>query len=140
MPRYDVACPNCGVNETFARMSTDLLVECPVCHSLRPKAVTDFQHVEDRTHMFQGPLGTGYSFALGEQMPDSRKKRDALAAKKGVEFVGKREFLASNKEAAEAVEYTDYVKAGGEREPFTHGPAANWQSNPAWAQPLVGKG
>ena len=79
------------------------LLDCPVCARARPRTIVLFNHSEDRTHMWKGPMGNGYSTALGERMPATRAERDALALKKGVEFIGKSEFLASNPEAAEAV-------------------------------------
>lgn len=145
MPVYPLACENCGEVETFATMSvarkSDLL-ECPVCERPRPRRIVLFQHTEDRTHMWKGPLGNGYSTALGEMMPQSRSERDRLAAKKGVEFVGTREFLASNAEAKEAVEYARHVQKGGAREPWQPADTSTGfvSGTPDWAKPLLGKG
>jgi hypothetical protein len=95
--------------------------------------------VEDRLRFWKGPMGNGYSHALGEQMPDSRAARDRLAAQKGVEFVGTREFLAENKEAAEAVQYRAHVDSGGAREePRPPPPADAFKAKPAWAKDLIG--
>jgi len=117
-------------------MSTDKFVECPTCQRPRRKVLGAFQHTEDRTHMWKGPLGNGYSHALGERMPDSRQERDRLAKKKGVEFIGLAEHLAENKEAAEAVAYHREVQAGGPRELPRPNPAAAaaWKSHPDWAK------
>lgn len=139
MPVYPLSCANCGDQETFATMSearkTDLLA-CPVCERPRPRRIVLFQHTEDRTHMWKGPLGNGYSTALGEQMPDSRSERDRLAKKKGIEFCTKAELLADSKEAAEAYAYRQHVNQGGARdEPIQHSDAA-FVPKPAWASDL----
>ena len=137
MPRYDIVCPNCGTQETVARMSTASHLDCPVCERPRPKAIVLFQHTEDRTHMWKGPLGNGYSFALGERMPDSRSERDRLARKKGVEFCTRAELLADNKEAAEAVAYRKHVDQGGERLEQPAADTTAFVEKPAWAERLV---
>jgi hypothetical protein len=144
MPIYPVACANCGEQETFKTMSearkSDLL-ECPVCAVPRPRRIVLFQHTEDRTHLWRGPLGNRYSFALGGEMPDSRSERDRIARAKGIEFCGTREFLDSNKEAAEAVAYSKEVQTGGPREPWEPADttSAFKSGTPEWAKPLLGQ-
>ena len=88
--------------------------------------------------MWKGPMGNGYSTALGERMPATRAERDALALKKGVEFIGKSEFLASNPEAAEAVSYAKHVSEGGHHTPVLPADTSPFISKPAWANDLVG--
>ncbi len=143
MPLYDLACANCGKQETFARMNDasreNNLLPCPVCDRPRPKLISMPQFQEDRTRFFRGALGNGYSHALGQQMPDSRSERDRVAKQKGVEFIGLSEHLAENKEAAEAVAYRKHVDAGGERvEQPAPGVAPNFVAKPAWAKGLIG--
>lgn len=82
-------------------------------------------------------MNNGYSTALGEQMPPTRAERDALALKKGVEFLGKSEFLASNPEAAEAVSYKQHVDSGGHHAPVLPADTSPFISKPAWANDLV---
>lgn len=141
MPVYPIQCANCGPQETFKTMSearqSDLL-ECPVCDRPRPRLIVLPQFTEDRLRFWKGPLGNGYSTALGERMPETRTERDALALKKGVEFLGKSEFLASNPEAAEAVDYKSYVDSGGQHTPVLPADTSPFISKPAWAEPLVG--
>lgn len=61
-----------------------------------------------------------------------------MAAERGVEFLGKSEFLASNPEAAEAVDYKRYVDSGGHHAPVLPADTSPFISKPAWAEPLVG--
>lgn len=91
---------------------------------------------EDRCRLWRGPTGSRFSYALGAEMPESRQARDKLAKEKGVEFVGKQEFLASNKEAAEAVEYTAHVNSGGRRDDPVAPVAPAWKPKPEWAKEL----
>lgn len=118
-------------------MSTDDCAPCPVCLRDRPKAISLPNFQEDRVRFFKGPMGNGYSTALGEMMPDSRQARDRLAKEKGVEFISKAEHLSENKEAAEAVAYKAHVDSGGERvldKPSA--PLTPFVPKPAWAKDL----
>lgn len=138
MPKYDVVCPNCGVQEIVARMSEAAAqMPCPVCQRPRPQIFHVPQFQEDRTRLWKGPLQNGWSTALGEYMPQSRSERDKLAKKKGVEFCSLAELKADNKEAREAIEYTAEVAAGGKRDEPQPAPANVWQSAPSWAKDLV---
>jgi putative FmdB family regulatory protein len=137
VPLYDVNCQICGVQETFARMSTATFLECPRCGGLRPKGITLPHFTEDRLRFWKGPMGNGYSHALGAQMPETRTERDRLAREKGVEFVGRTEFLAENKEAAEAVGYAQHVKSGGTRDEQAPAPTSSFVPTPDWAKGLV---
>lgn len=137
MPRYDVVCPVCGPREIVARISEAAsFMPCDVCGVPRPQVIHAPQFTEDRVRLWRGVNGGRYSYALGGEMPDSRQARDRIAASKGVEFVGKSEFLASNKEAAEAVAYHDHVQSGGKREDPRPASAPAWQAKPAWAKAL----
>jgi hypothetical protein len=138
VPTYALKCPTCGDQEIVARMKDAAqYMPCPLCDRPRPQVFFPPNVQEDRLRMWKGPLGNGYSHALGERMPDSRAERDRLARKKGVEFVGKAEFLAENKEAAQAVEYRRHVTEGGKRdEPAGPAPADVWQDKPDWAKTL----
>lgn len=107
---------------------------CPVCHRPRPQVIGIPYFVEDRLRFWKGPLGNGYSHALGEQMPGTRAERDRLARAKGVEFCSRDELLRDNKEAAEAVAYKAHVDAGGSREPWSPGDISAFQEKPAWAK------
>ena len=139
MPTYVVKCGNCGPQETVARMSEAAeFMACPVCRRPRPQVFHVPQFTEDRTHMWKGPMGNGYSFALGEQMPDSRQARDRLARQKGVEFCSRDELLRDNKEAAEAVAYKAYVDSGGSRDVANPVDTSAFQAKPAWAKDLIG--
>jgi hypothetical protein len=88
--------------------------------------------------MWRGPLGNGFSTALGAMMPDTKKGRDQLAKERGVEFTTKSEFLADNKEAAQAVAYKAHVDSGGRRDhwepPDTSGA---FLDKPAWSKELI---
>lgn len=137
MPLYDVHCANCGLQEAWAPMSTSDTAPCPVCGRERPKAITLPNFTEDRLRFWKGPLGNGYSTALGAPMPGSRAERDRMARAKGVEFVSVAEHLAENRDAAEAVAYAEHVKTGGER--FLDKPPAETAAfipKPAWAKDL----
>ena len=135
--RYDVECANCGTQEAWAKMSTSGVAECPVCGRDRPKAISLPQFQEDRVRFFKGALGTGYSHALGEMMPDSRQARDRRAKEKGVEFVTLSEHLSENKEAADAVAYRKHVDSGGERvEVPRPGVDPAFVPKPEWAKAL----
>jgi putative FmdB family regulatory protein len=137
VPRYDVQCESCGVQESYARMSADAYAECPVCGRPRVKMISLPNFTEDRLRFWKGPMGNGYSTALGAPMPESRAERDRMARAKGVEFVGRTEFLAENKEAAEAVAYAQHVKTGGERAEQPAPAASSFVPTPEWAKALV---
>lgn len=136
MPRYDGLCKLHGVREVVARPD-----ERPLRCDLDGLEVQQIFHppqfTQDSCRLWRGVNGTRFSHALGAEMPDTRQARDRLAREKGVEFVGKREFLASNKEAAAAVEYHAHVATGGAREEPRATAPANWQTKPAWAKGLV---
>lgn len=141
MPLYPVQCPNCGPQEVFARMSVARnadMFDCPVCERPRPRGLVLFQFTEDKLRLWKGPMGNGWSTALGAPMPGSIAERDRMAAAKGVEFCGEREFLASNPEAAEAVSYSRHVASGGYHEPVLPADTSPFIEQPAWADPLVG--
>lgn len=140
MPLYPIVCPNCGEQEVFARMSAARVADtfdCPVCTRARPRGVVEFRFVEDKLRFWKGPLGNGWSTALGAPMPGSIAERDRMAEAKGVEFCGEREFLASNPEAAEAVDYRKYVDSGGKHESVLPADTSPFISKPAWANDLV---
>jgi hypothetical protein len=134
MPMYPLFCANCGEVETFASMKTARAndkLPCPICGRPRPRRIVVFQHQEDRTHFWKGPMGNGYSTALGEFMPASRQERDRLARKKGVEFCTLADLRADNKEAADALDYSAHVAAGGKRDdPPNPAPADVWKEPP----------
>jgi hypothetical protein len=140
MPRYDVACENCGTQETVARMADvrgTRTLDCPVCERPRPRLIVVPQFQEDRLRFWKGPTGNGYSHALGARMPDSREARDRLAKERGVEFITLAEHLGENKEAAQAVEYRAHVDAGGERvEQRPADTMGAFVPKPAWAKEL----
>lgn len=138
MPSYVTHCVNCGPQEFLARMSeASEFMPCPVCLRPRPQRFFAPQFVEDRVRLWRGVHGNRFSHALGAEMPDSRGERDRLAAEKGVEFVGKAEFLASNKEAAEAVEYKAHVDSGGAAEKSKPPALDAFKAKPAWAKGLT---
>lgn len=114
------------------------LLECPVCLRDRPRVIVPFQFTQDNLRLWKGPMGNGWSTALGAPMPGTRKERDRMAAERGVEFCGEREFLASNPEAAEAVSYSRHVASGGYHEPVLPADTSPFIEQPAWADPLVG--
>jgi len=130
MPTYVVRCQVCGERETIERISFSPYADCPVCQRPRPKVPQVPQFQEDRLRLWRGPLGNGYSTALGEQMPATRAERDRLAAKKGVEFVTKSELLATNKEAAEAIAYKAEVDSGVPHRPIGPGDTSAFKEAP----------
>lgn len=138
MPFYDVQCESCGVQEAYARMSSSDYADCPVCGRPRVKRISLPNFTEDRLRFWKGPLGNGYSHALGAQMPETRTERDRLARAKGVEFVGRSEFLAENKEAAEAVAYKNHVASGGARDSEERAApsTSSFVPTPDWAKGL----
>lgn len=139
MPIYVVRCENCGEQEVVARMKdAATFMECALCGRPRPQVIFAPQFQEDRVRFFKGPLQNGYSFALGEKMPDSRSARDRRAKEKGVEFVSFSEHLQENKEAKEAVEYRKHVDSGGDRALDKPPPdTAAFVKKPKWAEGLV---
>lgn len=138
MPEYTVRCANCGDQALVVPMSVAAeYMPCPVCQRARPQVFNVPQFTEDRTRLWKGPLGTGYSFALGRNMPDSRKERDRVARERGVEFCSLAELRADNKEAAQALDYKAHVDAGGARDERPIDPAPVWQDRPAWARELT---
>lgn len=138
MPTYVTRCLVCGDLEQVARIKDAAqFMPCPICGGLRPQVMHAPQFVEDRVRLWRGANGDRYSYALGAEMPDSRQARDRMAREKGVEFIGKADFLASNPEAKAAVEYKAHVDSGGAREESKPLPAPNWQAKPKWAEGLV---
>ncbi len=125
MPIYVLRCPNCGDREIVARMSEAAhYMPCPGCGRPRPQVFHAPQFTEDRLAQWKGPQGNGWSTALGAPMPSSRAERDRLAKERGVEFCTVADLRADNREAADALDYTAHVNAGGERndpKPFTGG-------------------
>jgi hypothetical protein len=132
----------CSEQEVFATMNEAMasggFLDCPICRAPRPRIYHAPQYSEDRLRFWVGPMGNRYSTALGADMPETKKGRDQLAKQKGVEFVGKSEFLADNKEAAQAVAYKAHVDSGGRRDhwepPDT---SAAFKAKPEWAKDLV---
>ncbi len=136
--RYDIRCANCGDQEVIVPMSeASACMPCPLCARPRPQVFSVPNFTEDRTRFWKGPMGNGYSTALGEYMPESKRERDALAKKKGVEFCSLAELTSDNKEAQAALEYHAHVQAGGAREERPVTTAAPWQATPSWAKDLV---
>ncbi len=139
MPTYVLRCVNCGDQETVARMSEAAeKMPCPICQRERPQVFHAPQFQEDRLRMWTGPMGNGYSHALGEQMPSSRSERDRIAKAKGVEFCSKAELLADSAEARDAVAYHADVRAGAKPEPVKPVDQSLFRSTPEWAKPLMG--
>ncbi len=132
MPTYVTRCPNCGDREQTARMKDAAAkMPCPQCARPRPQVYFAPFFVEDRLAQWKGPLGNGWSNALGAPMPSSRAERDRLAREKGVEFCSVAELRADNREAADALDYHAHVQAGGARndpKPDLHSPA--WKEAP----------
>lgn len=141
IPIYPISCANCGEQETFATMSharANDLLDCPVCQRPRPRLIVLPNYQEDRLRFWKGPMGNGWSTALGAPMPGSIAERDRMAEAKGVEFCGVSEFLAGNAEAAEAVDYKRYVDSGGHHTPVLPADTSPFVTKPAWANDLVG--
>jgi putative FmdB family regulatory protein len=130
MPTYVIHCQVCGEQETVERISRSQYADCPVCQRPRVKIPQVIQFTEDRLRMWSGPLGNGFSTALGEKMPDTRAGRDRLAAKKGLEFITKSELVASNKEAAEAIAYKADVDRGLPHQPIGAGDTSAFKPPP----------
>lgn len=139
MPTYAIRCQNCGPQEIVAPMSEGAaLMPCPVCQRARPQVFSPPMFVEDRLRFWKGPMGNGFSTALGERMPDSKTERDRIAKVKGIEFCSRDELLADNREAADAVAYHADVQSGGSRVDWTPPDTSVFQSTPDWAKPLLG--
>jgi len=130
MPTYVVRCQVCGERETIERISFSPYADCPVCQRPRPKVPQVPQFQEDRLRMWKGPLGNGWSTALGAPMPETREGRDRLAARKGVEFISPAELVASNKEAAEAIAYKAEVDSGVPHRPIGPGDTSAFKEAP----------
>lgn len=128
MPLYDYRCINCGAEWTEFRKMSDACDHstsgrrgegCPQVAFGQPhvgKRVYSprnvFRFTEDRLRMWKGPMGNGFSTALGCQMPDNRADLARLEKEKGVEFVSPGSMPG---EWQEAVEYRKHVDEGGER-------------------------
>ena len=139
MALYDIQCPMCGTREVYASIHTvGQYIECPVCCRPRPRLLNfHFHHTEDRTRLWRGPNGDRYSYALGEDMPESRAERDRLAKKKNIEFCSLAELRADNKEAAAALDYKAHVDSGGLRDDSRPEAAPVWRQKPSWAKGLA---
>ena len=132
MPTYVLRCANCGDRDVSARMKdAQHYMPCPGCGRPRPQVFFAPQFTEDRLAQWKGPMGNGWSHALGAPMPTSRQERDRLAREKGVEFCSVAELRADNKEAADALDYKAHVDAGGARNDPTPNVAADvWKERP----------
>jgi hypothetical protein len=130
VPTYVIHCQVCGEQETVERISRSHYADCPVCQRPRVKVPQVPQFQEDRLRMWKGPLGNGYSTALGAPMPDTKAERDRLARKQGVEFITKSELVASNKEAAEAIAYKADVDRGLPHQPIGAGDTSAFKPPP----------
>src|SRR5580698_222662 len=108
---YRVRCDTCGIQEFEESIETVSFPRpCPACGALSPKLFESPKFVEDRLRFFKGHDGTGYSFALGERMPDSRAARDRLAKQKGIYFDSQ-----LTKDEQRYRDYGKHVASGGER-------------------------
>lgn len=111
---FEFRCRACGTlhAQTYGIGKAPSAIRCQ-CQEVADRhfsASNVFQWTEDRTRFFQGARGDGWSYALGEYMPESRAERDRLAKKKGVEFISGVHELG--KDAQDAVAYGKEVKAG----------------------------
>lgn len=135
MPRYDVRCVQHGLHEIVASIKTAAeFMPCGECGLPSRQVFSPPCIVEDRLRFWKGPMGNGYSHALGAQMPETRAGRDRLAAEKGVEFCTIGELKADDKEIASAIDYRKDVDTGGKKIPMKEAiPASAWKDKPAWS-------
>jgi hypothetical protein len=130
MPTYVIRCQVCGERETIEKISLSKWADCPVCQRPRPKIPQVPQFQEDRLRMWKGPLGNGWSTALGAPMPETREGRDRLAKKRGVEFITPAELTATNAEAADALAYKKEVDRGHPHQPIGAGNTSAFKDAP----------
>ncbi len=95
--RFGYACPlGHELIENFHCGHAPPAVICPTHQETAPR-VFDVPHfVEDRLRFYQAganaPSGR-WSYALGQEMPETRAERDRLCREKGIEMVTKAEML-----------------------------------------------
>jgi|FreactTroBogLake_1042271.scaffolds.fasta_scaffold00472_13 putative FmdB family regulatory protein len=120
MARYDYACPACGtIDEVIHGMREQVTVLCPECATpcnryFSPDTFPQF--TEDRVRFYRNNRKDApserWSYALGQEMPESRRELNRLQEQKGIEFVSKRDMPDHWKMA---LEYKRHVDKGGER-------------------------
>ena len=86
---------------------------CFKCDNAKTGPIVNVYFQEDRLRFWKGPLGNGYSTALGGPMPETRKELNRVAQERGVEFVSPKSMPS---EWVDAVEYKKHVDSGGKRE------------------------
>lgn len=129
MPLYEYKCVNCGVVwDEFHSMKDvpEAVVRYEKCEPATghgsmtaphvgkrhysPRSIPNF--TEDRLRFWKGPLGNGYSTALGAPMPDNRADLARMEREKGIEFLSP---SSIPREWEDAVAYRKHVDEGGER-------------------------
>lgn len=118
MPLYEYRCPNCDcIDDLRHEANAAIFVSCLICQGrcerhFGPDSVPHFQ--EDRLRFFRlshaGPSDR-HSYALGQDMPDSRSELKRLEKAKGIEFVSRRDMPEQWKALAA---HTKHVREGGE--------------------------
>ena len=111
---YSYSCRACGEHE-IERSIKDHIPKQIYCYEhglFCDRRFTPPYFQEDRLRFFKGRDGSKYSYALGQQMPDSRQERDRIAKEKGVEFFSG----PANKTEQAIVEYNQHIKAGATHE------------------------
>lgn len=118
MPLYDWKCGTCkAVYETFSSMADFAApYHCgrPSARHFNARNIPQF--TEDRLRFWRGHEGSRYSFALGQEMPQTRKEMNRIAEAKGIEFISSTRELDA--ESQEAIEYRRHVDEGGKPDPW----------------------
>jgi len=78
----------------------------------RPQCVPSF--TEDRLRLYRNPhRGDRYCYALGHEMPDSRRELERECKQRGIYFDD-----TPTQRERRCMEYAEHVRTGGERLPF----------------------
>jgi hypothetical protein len=123
-------------------------VKCADCAGgppcFRRECLPQFQ--EDRLRLYRNPrTGDRYSYALGDQMPESRAERDALEKSRGIVFCSPGENASTEHAAANAYEQARRQGASHEEaERYAPWPKAKQPAMKprvdAWAKKRVAEG
>ena len=116
MPIYGFACPaGHEVEGVFGMEEVPTTVPCPE-HGGECARVFYAPHFqEDRVRFHRAGPGAPterWSYALGQDMPDSRAERRRIEKEKGIEFVSKADVMA-DPDMRKSLDYVQHLRAGG---------------------------